>query len=109
MRLPGIIRHLAGTTRTPLPARPSRYNPAAVPPLGLIAGEGVFPLLVARGARATGREVVCAAFAGHAWPDLRKECDRFSWVGVCRFGQWVKVLKAAGCTEAIMVGRVAKN
>src|SRR2546421_236628 len=39
-------------------------------PLGLIAGEGVFPLLVARGARAAGRKVVCAAFAGHAWPDL---------------------------------------
>jgi UDP-2,3-diacylglucosamine hydrolase len=80
-----------------------------VAPLGLIAGEGVFPLLVARGARAAGRKVVCAAFAGHAWPDLRRECDRFAWVGVLRFGQWVRVLRAAGCDEAIMVGRVEKN
>ena len=81
----------------------------ASPPLGLIAGEGVFPLLVARGARAAGRRVVCAAFAGHAWPDLRRECDVFEWVGLLRFGKWVKVLRAAGCREAIMVGRVAKG
>lgn len=78
-------------------------------PLGLIAGEGVFPLLVARGARASGRRVVCVAFAGSAWPELRRECDAFRWVGVLRINQWIRVLKAAGCTEAIMVGRVAKE
>jgi len=77
-------------------------------PLGLIAGEGVFPVLVARGARAAGRRVVCAAFAGSAWPELRRECDQFQWVGILRINQWIKVLKEAGCTEAIMVGRVAK-
>jgi UDP-2,3-diacylglucosamine hydrolase len=80
-----------------------------VSPLGLIAGEGVFPLLVARGARAAGRRVVCTAFAGHAWPDLARECDEFHWVGILRLNQWVKRLKQAGCTEAIMVGRVQKT
>src|SRR3989337_430791 len=78
-------------------------------PLGLIAGEGVFPVLVARGARAAGRRGVCAAFAGSAWPDLRREGDQFRWGGVLRIGQWIRVLRAAGCTEAIMVGRVAKE
>jgi DUF1009 family protein len=81
---------------------------AATAPLGLIAGEGVFPLLVARGARAAGRKVVCAAFAGHAWPELRRECDRFEWVGIARFGRWIKVLRRGGCEHAIMVGRVDK-
>ncbi len=76
--------------------------------LGLIAGEGVFPVLVARGARAAGREVVCAAFAGHAWANLRQECDAFHWVGLLRFNQWISVIRGAGCSEAIMVGRVAK-
>jgi DUF1009 family protein len=79
------------------------------PPLGLIAGEGVFPLLVARGARAAGRSVVCAALSGSAWPELRAECDAFKWVGVVRLGQWVRVLRGAGVTEAIMVGRVTKT
>ena len=78
-------------------------------PLGLIAGEGVFPMLVARGARAAGRKVVCAALAGTAWPALRDECDEFSWVGVLRFNKWLRVLKSAGCDEAILVGRVAKS
>jgi DUF1009 family protein len=78
-------------------------------PLGLIAGEGAFPVLVARGARAAGRRVVCAAFAGSAWPELKHECDAFKWVGVLRLNQWIQVLKNAGCNEAIMVGRVAKE
>jgi DUF1009 family protein len=81
----------------------------SAPPLGLIAGEGVFPLLVARGARAAGRKVVCCAFAGHAWPELRQECDLFEWVGVARLGKWIRVLRRAGCEQAIMVGRVAKD
>ena len=78
-------------------------------PLGLISGEGVFPVLVARGARAAGRRVVCAAFAGSAWPDLARECDAFSWVGIARPGKWIRVLRGGGCGEAIMVGRVAKS
>ena len=79
------------------------------PPLGLIAGEGAFPLLVARGAHQAGRRVVCCAFSGHASPDLRKECDRFQWVGITRIGRWIQVLRQAGCAEAIMVGRVTKT
>jgi UDP-2,3-diacylglucosamine hydrolase len=77
-------------------------------PLGLIAGAGVFPLLVARGAHAAGRRVVCAGFAGSAWPDLRHECDVFKSVGVLRLGQWIRTLKREGCDEAIMVGYVQK-
>jgi DUF1009 family protein len=80
-----------------------------VNPLGLIAGEGVFPLLVARGAKNAGRKVVCTAFSGHAWPDLQQECDDFHWVGILRINQWIRHLKRAGCSEAIMVGRVEKT
>jgi DUF1009 family protein len=78
------------------------------PPLGLIAGEGVFPLLVARGARAAGRRVVCVGLAGNASPLLAGECDAFHWVGVSRLGRWIRRLRAGGCEQAIMVGRVRK-
>jgi hypothetical protein len=77
--------------------------------LGIIAGEGVFPVLIARGARAAGRRVVCAGFAGHAWPSMRDEADVFGWVGVLRMGQWIRLLRRNGCSEAILVGRVAKG
>jgi DUF1009 family protein len=80
-----------------------------MPPLGLIAGEGIFPLLVARGARAAGRTVICAALAGNAQAELAAEVDQFRWVGVLRLGQWIRILRAAGCEEAIMVGRVRKS
>ena len=78
-------------------------------PLGLIAGQGVFPLLVARGARAAGRKVVCVGLTGNADPMLQSETDVFAWASVTRTGKWFRVLKRAGCGEAIMVGRVAKN
>jgi UDP-2,3-diacylglucosamine hydrolase len=84
-------------------------SPRSSAPLGLIAGEGIFPLLVARGARAAGRKVVAAAFRGSAWPELRDEVDVFKWVGVLRLGQWIRVLQAEGCSEAILVGKVAKE
>jgi len=80
-----------------------------MPPLGLIAGEGIFPLLVARGAKAAGKRVVCVALRGSAWPDLQKECDEFHWVGIPRLGQWIRKLRSAGVSEAIMVGRVTKT
>jgi DUF1009 family protein len=79
------------------------------PPLGLIAGQGVFPFLVARGARAQGRQVVCAALSGNADPLLAGEVDVFRPVGTLRLGQWIRVLRSAGVREAIMVGRVGKS
>jgi DUF1009 family protein len=78
-------------------------------PLGLIAGEGVFPTLVARGARRAGRRVVAVAFRGSASPELANEVDEFHWVGVARIGQWIRRLRRAGVSEAIMVGRVVKT
>ncbi len=78
-------------------------------PLGIIAGEGIFPLLVARGARAAGRKVVACAFGGMAWPELRDEVDVFKWVGIARIGQWIRVLQAQQCSQAILVGKVAKE
>ena len=53
-------------------------------PLGLIAGEGAFPLLVARGAKAAGRKVVCVGLAGNASAELKNECDEFHWAGISR-------------------------
>ncbi|MGA2584515.1 MAG: UDP-2,3-diacylglucosamine diphosphatase LpxI [Tepidisphaeraceae bacterium] len=78
-------------------------------PLGLIAGEGIFPVLVARGARAAGRRVVACGLGGCAWPELRDEVDVFRWVGIVRLGQWIRILKAEGCSQVILVGKVPKE
>ena len=78
-------------------------------PLGLIAGEGVFPFLVARGARAAGRKVVCCGFDGIADPALAREVDAYRPVSFVRLGSWARFLRQEGASEAIMVGRVKKQ
>ena len=79
-------------------------------PLGLIAGQGNLPLETARGMRAAGRRVVCAALSGNALvEELRPLCDTLHVVGLLRLNQWIRVLKRGGCSEAVMVGRVGAS
>jgi DUF1009 family protein len=84
----------------------SQQVPATV--LGLIAGEGEFPKLVARVARERGRRVAIIGLRGSADPELRELADRFCWRGVVQLGRWIRALKRAGCREVIMAGRVRK-
>jgi hypothetical protein len=77
-------------------------------PLGLVAGEGELPKLVARGARAAGRSVAVVALRGCADPALRELADTFRWRGIVQLGRWIRVFKKAGCREVVMVGRVRK-
>jgi DUF1009 family protein len=79
-----------------------------ITPLGLIAGEGELPKLVARGARTGGRRVAVIALRGCADPGLREMADIFCWRGIVRLGSWIRALKRAGCREVIMAGRVRK-
>ena len=77
-------------------------------PLGLIAGEGELPKLVARGARAAGRRVTVVALRGCADPALRELADTFCWRGIVQLGRWIRVFRSAGCREVVMAGRVRK-
>jgi DUF1009 family protein len=79
------------------------------PPLGLIAGNGQLPMLVARGARSAGRPVVAVGLRGQFDPDLPGLCDQFTTAGLVRIGRWVRVLRRAGVREAVMVGGVSKR
>lgn len=93
---------------------PAAFNPdsnrpdAASAPLGLIAGEGELPRLVARNVRRDGRRLVIVALRGNADPALRDLADRFAWRGIVRLGSWIRTLRRAGCREVVMVGRVKK-
>lgn len=87
------------------------HEPPRIPsvqPIGLIAGQGELPLLVAHGMRAAGRRVVCVGLAGQFDPALRDLCDDFTVAGIAQLGKWIRALKRGGAREAVMVGRVAK-
>lgn len=92
----------------PAGAAAAEANSAAPPPLGLIAGEGELPRLVARNIRRAGRRLVCVGLRGYAHPQLQAAADVFRWRGVVQLGRWIRVLRRFGCREVVMVGRVRK-
>jgi len=79
------------------------------PVLGLIAGQGRLPFLVADGARKTGLKVVCAALADNAEAGLAKSVDVFFYGAIARPGGWMRKLRRYGVSRTIMVGRVTKT
>ena len=84
-------------------------NPnAASPPIGLIAGQGQLPVIVAQGMRAAGRRVACIGLRDQFTPELPGLCDEFAEAGIVQLGRWLRLARRFGVTEAVMVGRVAK-
>jgi DUF1009 family protein len=77
-------------------------------PIGLIAGEGELPLLVARNVKRANLRLAVVGLSGCADPQLRELADDFRWRGIAQLGRWIRVLKSAGCREVVMVGRVGK-
>jgi DUF1009 family protein len=76
--------------------------------LGLIAGQGMLPLLVARGMKNAGARVCCVGLRDQFDPQLPGECDEFRPAGVAQLGRWIRTFRGWDVSEAVMVGRVAK-
>jgi UDP-2,3-diacylglucosamine hydrolase len=78
--------------------------------IGIIAGNGKFPFLALQGARDLGYEVTVIAIKEEAFPDLeasaRKADAALHWVSLGHLGKCIKLLKAAGVTQAVMAGQV---
>lgn len=77
-------------------------------PLGLIAGAGRLPLLIADGVRRSGRRLVVVGIRGQADPLLRGLADEFAWAGMTRLGRWVRLLRRHGVRHAVLAGGVRK-
>jgi DUF1009 family protein len=87
--------------------RDTRHEPRDV--LGLIAGEGRLPFLVAAGAKQAGLRVVCVGLAETAENSLADEVDVFYRAALARPGVWIRKLRKHSVTRTIMVGRVPKG
>ena len=75
-------------------------------PLGLIAGNGRFPFLVAEAARRQGRPVVLIKLKEETDPGLEALADQAHEVSLGQLGACIAALKKAGVREAIMAGQV---
>lgn len=82
---------------------------AEKPVVGLIAGQGRLPFMIAQGAKAAGFKVICVGLVENADPKLADYVDEFSFVPIARLGCWIRKLRKFGVTETVMVGRVAKK
>jgi DUF1009 family protein len=75
--------------------------------LGLIAGNGKFPLLVLDAAKAKGYEVVVVAIREEADPAIEKHgAVAVHWLSLGELSRLIETFKAAGVSEAIMAGQV---
>ena len=77
--------------------------------IGLIAGNGHFPVFFARAARHKGHRVVAVAMRGETDPVLEQEVDAITWVRVGQLGRMIGAFRKAGVTQAAMAGGVRKS
>jgi UDP-2,3-diacylglucosamine hydrolase len=76
--------------------------------LGIIAGNGVFPLEVAEAARRRGYAVVAVAHRGETDERLSALCDEITWIRVGELQAMIDAFKRAGVAEAAMAGGIAR-
>ena len=76
--------------------------------LGIIAGNGVYPRLLADGARGAGvKKIITAAFTGETDPTLEKHVELVEWMRVGQLGRLLKFFRSQGIHYAIMAGQIA--
>ena len=75
--------------------------------IGLIAGNGKFPMLVLDAARAQGAEVVVAAIKEETFPEIEAHgAAAVYWMSLGELGRLIDTFKREGVRRAIMAGQV---
>lgn len=75
--------------------------------LGLIAGNGKFPLLVAQNARNDGIEkIIAVAFYGDTDKELENLVDEIVWIKVGELGKLIKTFTRNSVSQALMAGQL---
>ena len=76
--------------------------------LGIIAGNGVYPRLLADSARKAGVEtIIAAAFTGETDPVLTQLVDLIEWMRVGQLNRLLKLFREQKVHHAIMAGQIA--
>lgn len=88
---------------------PGKADPEKPEVVGLIAGGGQFPLMVARAARKQGFRVVAVAHLDETDSSLSEEVDEVVWIRLGQLGQLIKAFKKNGVRSALMAGSVRKK
>jgi DUF1009 family protein len=76
--------------------------------IGLIAGGGRFPLLLAESARRAGHRVVAVAHVNQTDPALAALVDACTWVKLGQFGKVLEALREGGAEGVVFLGSITK-
>jgi UDP-2,3-diacylglucosamine hydrolase len=76
--------------------------------VGLIAGWGRFPVVVAQSLVARGHDVYCLGIKDHADPALADICTGFDWIGLAQIGGVIRYFRRHRVSEATLAGKVHK-
>ncbi|HET9417788.1 MAG TPA: UDP-2,3-diacylglucosamine diphosphatase LpxI [Chthoniobacterales bacterium] len=75
--------------------------------LGIIAGNGVYPQVLAEAARKSGvRKIVMAAFTNETNPAISQYVDTIEWLRVGQLSKLLKFFRVQNVHEAIMAGQI---
>src|SRR4051812_35431020 len=79
-----------------------------IDPIGLLAGWGRYPIVVAESLRRRGHRVIGLGVRDHADPQLAQICDEFRWIGLGSIGFAIRQFRAHNVRRAVMAGKVHK-
>jgi UDP-2,3-diacylglucosamine hydrolase len=77
--------------------------------IGLIAGNGNFPLAFAKAAKQKGLQVIAVAHEGETLPELAAAVDGIFWIKVGQLGRMIAIFKEQGVRDVLMAGGIRKT
>lgn len=83
-------------------------KPQISSPIGLVAGNGQFPLEFAENAKERGLLVSVVGLRGEADPKIEAMAHSLTWVGVGQLGKLIRALKRSGCRQVAFAGGVTR-
>jgi UDP-2,3-diacylglucosamine hydrolase len=84
--------------------------PPSSAPIGMLAGNGIYPETFVAGARKAGvQTLVAAAFLEETQPDLAQKVDSLEWFRVGQLGKMIAYFKRHDVKHCVMVGQIAPS
>ncbi len=77
-------------------------------PLGILAGEGQFPLLVAQGARLQGKQIIAVGFKGHTSSEMADQADHILWLHLGQLNKLISFLQSHRVRKVVLAGSINK-
>jgi len=74
--------------------------------IGLIAGNGQFPILFAKSALSYGKEIVAIAVREETDPELKNYVHKIIWIGLGELKEFFHILKEERLKEVVMAGQI---